>query len=74
MATDALFDLADLAPAEPDPVYSVRCFFNCGHITRASDPKTSGDAMEQHYGEKHNADIDRALGIVGSRRPAITEA
>ena len=66
--TLALFDLTDLAPAVPEPVYSVHCFFNCGHVTRASDPKTSGDAMEQHYSEQHTGDIDRALGIVGARK------
>ena len=73
MIADALFDLADLATAEPEPVYSVHCFFNCGHITRATDPKTSGAAMEQHYGEKHTADIDRALGIVGASRRTTGE-
>ena len=67
--SDALFEIADLVPAkpEPEPVYSVHCFFNCGHVTRASDPRTSGDAMELHYGEKHTADIDRALGFLGRR-------
>jgi hypothetical protein len=68
MAADALFDLADLAPATPDPVYSVHCFFNCGHVTRASDPKKAGDAMEQHYAEAHSSDIDRALGFIGAPR------
>ncbi|MFJ7297626.1 hypothetical protein [Streptomyces collinus] len=68
MAADALFDLADLASNKPEPVYSVHCFFNCGHVTRASDPNTSGDAMEQHYTEAHDSDIDRALGIIGTRR------
>lgn len=71
MAADTLFDLADLAPKAP--VYSVHCFFNCGHVTRASDPQTSGDAMETHYGETHDADIDRALGIVGTRRHSAAE-
>lgn len=51
-----------------DPVFTVHCFFNCGHITRAEDPKTSGDAMERHYTEKHTADINRALGFLGSTR------
>lgn len=66
MSADALFDLADLNPTEPAPVYSVHCFFNCGHVTRATDPKTSGDAMERHYGDSHSADIDRALGFIGA--------
>jgi hypothetical protein len=48
--------------------YSVHCFFNCGHVTRAGDPDTSGAAMEQHYTEQHSADIDRALGFIG-RKP-----
>lgn len=66
---DALFELSDLAPAEPEPVYSVHCFFDCGHVTRASDPRTSGDAMEKHYGEQHTPDINRALGFL-CERPA----
>lgn len=63
MAADALFGIADLTPAKPQPVYSVHCFFNCGHITRASDPHTSSDAMERHYGDAHAADIRRALTV-----------
>ena len=66
---DGLFDPADLAAA---PTYSVHCFFNCGHITRAEDPDTSGAAMEQHYAEQHTADIDRALGFLGRTRTKET--
>jgi hypothetical protein len=65
MSADALFDLADITTPQPEHVYSVHCFFNCGHVTKATDPKTSGDAMEQHYSASHSADIDRALGFIG---------
>jgi hypothetical protein len=67
VTADALFDLSDLIPAKSEPVYSVHCFFNCGHVTSASDPHTSSAAMEQHYGEEHTVDIDRALGFLGGR-------
>lgn len=63
----ALFELSDLNPADPEPVYSVHCFFDCRHVTRASDPYTSGDAMERHYTDAHGTDIDRALGFLGRR-------
>ncbi|MEU9014309.1 hypothetical protein AB0D12_31970 [Streptomyces sp. NPDC048479] len=46
------------------PVYRVGCFFNCGHTVREADPDTAHAAMEQHYTEKHRADIDRAIGRI----------
>ncbi|MCI3153203.1 hypothetical protein ELQ39_15830 [Streptomyces sp. GB4-14] len=62
---DALFELTDLAPPEPAPVYAVHCFFNCPHVVREGDPDTASKAMEQHYDDTHTADIDRALGFLG---------
>jgi hypothetical protein len=60
----ALFDLADLVPATAT-VYSVHCFFHCGHVVREADPDTASAAMEQHYSDRHTTDIDRALGLIG---------
>ncbi len=48
------------------PLIAVHCFFGerCGHVVRDADPQQAHDLMEEHYEGKHQAAIDRLVGLL----------
>lgn len=42
-----------------DHVFTVHCFFQCGHAVRNEEPKDAHAEMEEHYRMAHRHDLDR---------------
>lgn len=45
-------------------IHVARCFFDCGHVIRGTDPAVVDEQLETHYEGTHGRLIDAIVGAV----------